>query len=843
ILSSLSFLALAATAQAQTTFNTPGAWTYTVPANVNTIYVSVAGGGGGGGDFDINGGNGGTGAAGADITAALAVTPGQVLSGTIAGGGVGGNGGTCSGAGAGGTGAGTGGAGGLPSCGGGGSGAGAGGGGGTTLAINGTAALQAGGGGGGGGGSQWNAGTNGAALGASVPTSLATCGSTGNGSAGAQANVDGGGGGGGGGGYTGGAGGTFGQDGTGPGTGIQATGGGYGGSCFTTADAGLLTNLALSAAGGAGGAGAISSGAGLNGSGGFVTLTAIVLSPSTLPAATVGAAYSQTITASGGTSPYTFALTGTLPAGLTFSAGVLSGTPTAGGSFSFTVTATDSSAAPGPYSGSQAYTLTVNPPTIVLSPSTLPAATVGIAYSQTITASGGTSPYTYAVTVGTLPAGLTLSSAGVLSGTPTAGGSFTFTVTATDSSTGTGPYTGSQTYTLTVGAPTIILSPATLPAATVAAAYNQTITASGGTAPYTYATAGPLPAGLTLSSGGVLSGTPTAGGTFNFTVTATDSSTGAGAPYTGSRAYTLTVNPPTITLAPTSLPAATVAAAYSQTITASGGTSPYTYAVTVGTLPAGLTLSSAGVLSGTPTAGGTFSFTVTATDSSTGTGPYKGTQAYTLTVNPPTITLAPTSLPSGTNNVAYPSQTITASGGTSPYTYAVTVGALPAGLTLSSAGVLSGTPTVGGTFNFTVTATDSSTGAGPYTGSQAYTLTVNPGTQTLTITAPPDIYINLGPATVTVTASSGLPVTLTSTTPTICTVSGTGPTFTVTLLATGTCTLTASQAGDANYAPVSQNVSFIVLAQVAPTPMLDRRALLLLAALIGLVALVRARRA
>ncbi|MDE2257776.1 MAG: putative Ig domain-containing protein, partial [Xanthomonadaceae bacterium] len=405
------------------------------------------------------------------------------------------------------------------------------------------------------------------------------------------------------------------------------------------------------------------------------------------------------------------------------------------------------------------------------------------------------------------------------------------------------PYTGSQTYTLTVGAPTIILSPATLPAATVAAAYNQTITASGGTSPYTYATAGPLPAGLTLSSGGVLSGTPTAGGTFNFTVTATDSSTGAGAPYTGSRAYTLTVNPPTITLAPTSLPAATVAAAYSQTITASGGTSPYTYAVTVGTLPAGLTLSSAGVLSGTPTAGGTFSFTVTATDSSTGTGPYKGTQAYTLTVNPPTITLAPTSLPSGTNNVAYPSQTITASGGTSPYTYAVTVGALPAGLTLSSAGVLSGTPTVGGTFNFTVTATDSSTGAGPYTGSQAYTLTVNPGTQTLTITAPPDIYINLGPATVTVTASSGLPVTLTSTTPTICTVSGTGPTFTVTLLATGTCTLTASQAGDANYAPVSQNVSFIVLAQVAPTPMLDRRALLLLAALIGLVALVRARRA
>ncbi|MHB8680279.1 MAG: putative Ig domain-containing protein, partial [Rudaea sp.] len=319
-------------------------------------------------------------------------------------------------------------------------------------------------------------------------------------------------------------------------------------------------------------------------------------------------------------------------------------------------------------------------------------------------------------------------------------------------------------------------------------------------------------------------------------------STGTG-PYTGSRAYTLTVNAPTITLAPATLPAATVAAAYSQTISASGGTAPYTFAVTSGSLPAGLTLSSAGVLSGTPTAGGTFNFTVTATDSSTGTGPYKGSLAYTLTVNAPTITLSPTSLPNGTNNVAYASQTITASGGTSPYTYAVTSGALPPGLTLSSAGVLSGTPTAGGTFNFTVTATDSSTGTGPYKGSQAYTLIVNAGTQTLSITAPPDIYINLGPATVTATASSGLPVTLTSTSPTICTVSGTGPTFTVTLLATGTCTLTAAQAGDANYAPVSQNVSFIVLAQIAPTPMLDRRALLLLTAMIGLVALVRARRA
>ena len=113
-----------------------------------------------------------------------------------------------------------------------------------------------------------------------------------------------------------------------------------------------------------------------------------------------------------------------------------------------------------------------------------------------------------------------------------------------------------------------------------------------------------------LSSSGSLTGTPTAGGTFNFTVTATDSSTGTG-PYTGSRAYTLTINAPTITVNPASLPAGTVGSAYSQSITATGGTAPHTFAVTAGTLPAGLSLSSSGSLTGTPTAGGTFNFTVT----------------------------------------------------------------------------------------------------------------------------------------------------------------------------------------------------------------------------------------
>ncbi len=174
---------------------------------------------------------------------------------------------------------------------------------------------------------------------------------------------------------------------------------------------------------------------------------AITLSPATLPNGAVGTAYSQTITASGGTAPYVFAVvSGVPPAGLTLSTGgVLSGIPTSSGSFTFTVRATDSIGC----FGDQIYTIIINAtncPTITVSPLTLPAANAGTPYNQTITASGGTAPYTFTVTSGSLPPALTLSSSGTLSGTPTTPGSYTFTVTATDAA----GCPGSQIYTLTI---------------------------------------------------------------------------------------------------------------------------------------------------------------------------------------------------------------------------------------------------------------------------------------------------------------------------------------------------------------------------------------------------------
>jgi uncharacterized protein YhjY with autotransporter beta-barrel domain len=374
-----------------------------------------------------------------------------------------------------------------------------------------------------------------------------------------------------------------------------------------------------------------------------------------------------------------------------------------------------------------------NPPATVnvtLTPASLPSGTVSASYSQTLSAAGGVAPYAYAITAGVLPTGLTLSSTtGEISGAPTAAGTFNVTISATDSSGGAGPYTASQAYSLTIATPTLTVSPGALPAASVGAAYSQTLTASGGTAGYSYAiSAGALPAGLTLTTSGVLSGAPTTGGTFNFTVTATDSSGGAG-PYQASRALTLTVNPPTISLAPTTLPDATLNLAYSQTVSASGGVGGYAYAVTAGALPTGLSLSANGAMSGAPTVSGTFNFTISATDAATGAGPYTGARAFTLRVLGSTLSLSGGTLPQAQVGTPY-SQTLTLSGGQAPYGYAVTGGVLPPGLTLSSSGGLTGAPTRDGRYVFTVTVTD----AANATASQAHDLVVAPAP---VVTTPP----------------------------------------------------------------------------------------------------------
>mgnify|MGYP000860383226 CR=1 FL=1 len=334
-----------------------------------------------------------------------------------------------------------------------------------------------------------------------------------------------------------------------------------------------------------------------------------------LPSATAGSAYAANLSASPAGGNYQFS-SANLPGWLTLTAnGALSGTPPAAGTVNFNVNVTGF----GGCAQTLAVALTVVCPALTVNPAALPNANLGAAYTQALTATPG-SGHTFSVSNGALPGGLTLAGNGTLTGTPTAAGTFSFTVTAT----GFGTCAGTRTYSLTVTgtcAP-ITVNPASLPGGTLGTTYSQTITATGGTAPYTFSVAsGALPPGLTLdANSGVISGTPTAGGTFTPTIRAT----GQGS-CTGQRLYVITITCAAITLNPATLPAATAGVAYSQQLTASPAGS-YTYSLLTGSLPPGLSLSSSGALSGMTTQTGTYNFTLKAAG-----GSCSGTRAYTLT--------------------------------------------------------------------------------------------------------------------------------------------------------------------------------------------------------------------
>ncbi len=217
-------------------------------------------------------------------------------------------------------------------------------------------------------------------------------------------------------------------------------------------------------------------------------------------------------------------------------------------------------------------------------------------------------PYTYSVTSGSLPAGLSLDSAtGDITGTPSRRPAYR---TSPSRPPIRRARNGSRSYSISVGTASLTLLPTSLPAATQGTAYSQTITAVGGTSPYTFAvSSGALPSGLTLTSGGVLSGTPTVNGSFGFIVQATDADGNA-----GYRTYTLD----------SGRELADAVAADAAERQPRHRLQPdrdgdrrhraYTYAVTAGSLPAGLSLNTnTGTITGTPTGSGTSNFTITAT--------------------------------------------------------------------------------------------------------------------------------------------------------------------------------------------------------------------------------------
>jgi len=284
-------------------------------------------------------------------------------------------------------------------------------------------------------------------------------------------------------------------------------------------------------------------------------------------------------------------------------------------------------------------TITKTPSTLAITTSSLQNGQVGVAYSATLAATGGTAPYSWTLASGSLPAGLVLNgSSGAIAGTPTATANASpLTFKVTDSGSPAQSQTVNLTLTISAaGTAPLAITTTSLPKGQVSVAYNATLAATGGTTPYTWSlTTGSLPAGLSLNAlTGAITGTPTVtASAVALTLKVTDS----GSPAQSQTAIlALTVNASALLITTTSLPNGQVRNPYSASLVATGGMPPYTWAVTSGSLPAGLTLNPVtGAITGTPTAtANATALTFSVTDS--------GSPLQTQTVNL-ALTIAPVS--------------------------------------------------------------------------------------------------------------------------------------------------------------------------------------------------------
>src|SRR5437868_7085794 len=291
----------------------------------------------------------------------------------------------------------------------------------------------------------------------------------------------------------------------------------------------------------------------------------VITSP-TAATGQVGVAFSYQITASNGPI-ISYNATG-LPAGLSVntSTGLISGTPTTAGTYSVTISATNSSG-----TGSATLTLTIKPPPPVITSATTASGTVGIAFSYQITATNN--PTSFNATG--LPGGLTVNTTtGVISGTPTTAGTYSVTISATNSGG-----TGNATLTLTIvnPPPPVVTSPLTA-SGQVGVAFSYQITATNNPASYN---ATGLPADLTVNTTtGLISGTPTTAGTYTVTISAINSGG------TGSATLTLTINPAAPVITSPLTATGQVGVAFSYTITATNSPASYNAAG----LPTGLSV-------------------------------------------------------------------------------------------------------------------------------------------------------------------------------------------------------------------------------------------------------------
>lgn len=575
-----------------------------------------------------------------------------------------------------------------------------------------------------------------------------------------------------------------------------------------------------------------------------INLQAVTVSLTPSAAQTDEQTQTTAVTAAVGNDPTTAGVTWSLNTG---AKGTLSSATTTGVTYnapaSVTVASADTITATSKFDSTKTATLTINlvPPPAVTT-SALPSGTVGTAYTTTnLAATGGVSPYTWTVTSasGTFPAGLTLSSAGAISGTPTAYGTFNFTVQAKDAN----GFTASANLSIKVNPAPVNITTTTLPSGVINTLYSATLASTGGATPITWSwvaqSGSSIPPGLILAATGSITGTPTATGTFNVTVTATDSSTPA---LTASKNFSITIGQASAFSSGSST-TFTVGTAGTFTVTTTGFPAP---ALTEsGALPSGVTFkdngNGTGTLSGTPAAGTGKAYAITFT-ANNGVGS-NATQNFTLTVDQaPAITSAT----SATFTVgAAGSFTVTTTG--FPTSALTETGTLPSGVTFvdngNGTGTLGGTPASGTNGSYPISFTANNGVGSP--ASQNFTLTVNTAPVVTSANVTTFTVGTAGSFTVTTTGTPTPSLTETGTLPGGVTfidngngtgtlagtpAAGTGKTYSISFKATNTTgsstqsfTLTVDQAsaitsGNSTTFTVGAAASFTVMTTGFPAP-------------------------
>lgn len=349
--------------------------------------------------------------------------------------------------------------------------------------------------------------------------------------------------------------------------------------------------------------------------------------PATCPTGQVGEPYSLSVRLVGDQDTGCAVLrvsSGGLPAGLSITqqfnetkAAIISGTPTAAGSFSFFLTV-DYNAAPGcaKSSSDNGFIIPINPevPRLVLQPeqSGVPSSTVSSPFSLQMT-SNLPDAKAWSITAGALPAGLTLdANAGLISGTPSAAGTFPFTVGATlaNDLLKNPPRSDTKALTITVRNALVVAGPAgsgstAMPPSELTVPFEATLTATGGTESFTWSlTSGELPPGVALQADGTIAGRPRENGRFTFIATVTDTEL----PTPRTMTYSATINVAArLDIVTRRIRPGKVGKIYRAKLATSGGVKPTTWKVKKGPLPRGIRLDrTLGVLSGTPRKAGTY---------------------------------------------------------------------------------------------------------------------------------------------------------------------------------------------------------------------------------------------